>query len=232
MTSNKMRTRKQYNESKHMVQNKAALLLISLIILVGCTRITTSKKDHEELSERIIVLDSKPKDYYEVSIEVSNDSTFNRYSYAYTYNDITETHYSTYKVNSREVKYVFNDGFLSIKTSHNNATDEEELEITIQEFKQKYVSLFGSKYNVDLKQATYKREESVFSFSNASYLKNYFDFKPEYEYHIDLFDFEDTISDITVEFSSIRNQNNTTLFDEFKINGKNNAGYMFTISII
>lgn len=232
MDDNKMRTSKQYKESKYAVQKKAALLLISLFLLVGCTRITSSKKDHEELSERIIVLDAKPKDYYEVSIEVRSDSTFNRYNYIYNYNDITETYYSTYNVNSSEVKYVFHDGLLLIKTSNNNTFNEQELEITIQEYKEKYVSLFGSKYNLDLKQATYKREESVFSFSNASYLKNYFDFNPEYEYHINLFDYEDTIIAISVEFGSIKNKNDTTLFDEFKINGKNNSGHNFAISII
>lgn len=199
--------------------------------MIGCTIITTSKKDHNELSERIVELDSMQKDYYQVSIEVSNDFSVDRYNYMYLYNDVTDTYYSDYKTSNIEYKYVFHHGLVSTKISSNNSEEEQEFEMTFEEYKNNYVSPFGSKYIVDLQEASYKREEIFFSFSSTSYLKNIFVFKHEYDYHINLFDLEIVISEITVEFESIKNKSDSTFFDEFTIRGKDNGGYTVTIVI-
>ena len=80
-------------------------------------------------------------------------------------------------------------------------------------------------------EATYKREETIFSFSNNSYLKNKFTFNQEYEFSVSLFDLELVVTDIVVEFGSIKNENNTTLFDNFTIRGITNVNNKVTINI-
>ena len=55
------------------------LLIIAVGFLVGCTIISTSNEDHEQLSERLLELDLEQKDYYQVNIEVTTAIAFDRY---------------------------------------------------------------------------------------------------------------------------------------------------------
>ncbi|HBT59294.1 MAG TPA: hypothetical protein DEA45_00540 [Acholeplasmataceae bacterium] len=208
------------------------LLIITVGFLVGCTRISTSNEDHEQLSERLLELDLEQKDYYQVNIEVTTAIDFDRYFYMYVFDHVAQIYHSTYRVNETEYEYKYSDGFASKKVTNNNIVIEEETEeLSFEEFQNQYVSLFGSRYNVDLMQATYKREETVFSFSNNSYLKNHFVFNQEYEFFVSLFELEIVVTDIIIEFGSIKNENTTTLFDNFTITGKTNRNNKIIISI-
>lgn len=208
------------------------LIFITMGFLVGCTRVTTSAKDHEQLSERIVELDLKQKDYYQVDIVLTKSTTVDRYFYMYVFDEDTQTYHSTYRVNETEFDYKYNEGSVSKKVTNNNTVIEEEtIELSFEEFQNQFVSSFGSKYNIDLMEANYKREETIFSFSNNSYLKNEFTFNQEYEFSISLFELELTVTDIVVEFGSIKNENTTTLFDEFTITGKTNTNNKIIIKI-
>ena len=150
----------------------------------------------------------------------------------YVFDDVTQTYHSTYRVNETEYEYKYSEGIASKKVTNNNVVIEEETEeLSFEEFQNQFVSLFGSRYNVDLMEAAYKREETVFSFSNNSYLKNHFVFNREYEFFVSLFELEIVVTDIVVEFGSIKNENNTTLFDNFTIRGITNVNNKVTINI-
>lgn len=208
------------------------LILLTIGLLVGCTRVGTSKEDHEQLSQRLLELDLEQKNYYQVNIEVTKSTGFDRYFYMYTFNDETQTYHSTYRVNETEYNYEYSNGFITIKISSNNEIIKEEtIELSFEEFKEKYVSLFGSKYSVDLMEASYKREKTIFSLSNNSYLTNYFTFNGEYEFSISLFELDIIVTDIIVEFGSIKNESTTTFFDNFVIQGKNNDNNKIVINI-
>ncbi|WIF87796.2 hypothetical protein [Acholeplasma laidlawii] len=208
------------------------LLIIAVGFLVGCTIISTSNEDHEQLSERLLELDLEQKDYYQVNIEVTTAIAFDRYFYMYVFDDVAQTYHSTYRVNETEYDYKYSEGIASKKVTNNNVVIEEETEeLSFEEFQNQFVSLFGSRYNVDLMEAAYKREETVFSFSNNSYLKNHFVFNREYEFFVSLFELEIVVTDIVVEFGSIKNENNTTLFDNFTIRGITNVNNKVTINI-
>lgn len=208
------------------------LLIIAVGFLVGCTIISTSNEDHEQLSERLLELDLEQKDYYQVNIEVTTAIAFDRYFYMYVFDDVAQTYHSTYRVNETEYEYKYSEGFASKKVTNNNIIIEEETEeLSFEEFQNQYVSLFGSRYNVDLVEATYKREETIFSFSNNSYLKNKFTFNQDYEFSVSLFDLELVVTDMIIEFGSIKNENTTTLFDNFTITGKTNGNNKIVINI-
>nr|WIF87796.1 hypothetical protein QOL21_04635 [Acholeplasma laidlawii] len=150
----------------------------------------------------------------------------------YVFDDVAQTYHSTYRVNETEYDYKYSEGIASKKVTNNNVVIEEETEeLSFEEFQNQFVSLFGSRYNVDLMEAAYKREETVFSFSNNSYLKNHFVFNREYEFFVSLFELEIVVTDIVVEFGSIKNENNTTLFDNFTIRGITNVNNKVTINI-
>lgn len=208
------------------------MILLFSFLLASCTRITTSNEDHALLSQRLNELDLETKDYYQASINIVNDSFADNYTYMYVFNDITDTYHSTYTKNNTIYEYAFNNGNFTFKiTQPGILLNIETHELTFDAFESYYVSSFGSQYLLDLTKASYKREESFFSFSNNSYLKNYFTFPQTYEYSVNLFDLEVRIANLTVEFGSIKNQSNTTLFDQFTIRGKTSENDNVVITI-
>lgn len=119
-------------------------IIVTIGFLVGCTRISTSNEDHKQLSERLLKLDFEQKNYYQVNIELTTTTSFDRYFYMYVFDDVTKTYHSTYRVNETEYMYKYSEGFVKTKvTSNNTIITEETIELSFEEFQNQYISLFG-----------------------------------------------------------------------------------------